>query len=95
MIPERPADRASDLIMMNQSWEKLSGHQPFLSAFTLHSNSMNNLDKAAKHNSDAQRGSRHVAEHIQVESNPWQLWRGFTLYMGTYSRCNEWMAGDY
>lgn len=29
MIPERPADRASDLIMMNQGWEKLSGHQPF------------------------------------------------------------------
>ena len=50
MIPERPADQASDLIMMNQSWEELSGHQPVLSGSPLHSNSMNGLHKATKHN---------------------------------------------
>lgn len=59
MIPERPADRASDLIMMNQGWEKLSGHQPFPSGFTLQINSTNSLNKAGKY-----RGNMCVAWHM-------------------------------
>lgn len=61
MIPEKPADRASDLIMMNQGLEKLSGHQPFLSGFILHSNSVNSLNKAAKHNREALSSTEAVA----------------------------------
>lgn len=54
MNPERPVDRAGDLIMMNQGWEELSGHQPFLSGFPLHhGNSMNSINKTAKRNRDA------------------------------------------
>jgi len=38
---------------MNQGWGKQSGHQPFLSGFTLHSNSMYSVNKTAQHNRDA------------------------------------------
>lgn len=50
MIPEKSAERASDLIMMNQGLGALSGHRPFLGGFTLHSNSKNRLNKTQEKN---------------------------------------------
>lgn len=52
MIPERPTDRASDLIMMNQGWEKLSSHQPCLSGCARDTKGMHGLHTPAKHNRD-------------------------------------------
>lgn len=69
MIPERPADQAGDLIMMNQSWEKLSGHQPVLSGFPVHSNSINGLNKATKHNRYSESSTE--AAHMLLSTRYW------------------------